>query len=87
VALVDGALVLYVERGGHGIFIEEAAAAGEGLRRAVDALASRLSASRSPPVQVQRVNGLLLAQSPWMGPLIAAGAERMAGELRIGRGY
>jgi hypothetical protein len=36
---------------------------------------------------VQRVNGLPLAQSPWMGPLIAAGAERMAGELRIGRGY
>ena len=87
VALVDGALVLYVERGGHGIFIEEAAAAGEGLRRAVDALAGRLSASRSPPLQVQRVNGLPLAQSPWMGPLIAAGAERMAGELRIGRGY
>ena len=84
VCLVEGALVIWVEKGGRSAAVDPAVE-GATLRRALDGLAG--ATVRGPPLRLGKVNGLSIGESPLLAALIAAGAEREGSALRIGRGY
>ncbi|MCC3769483.1 ATP-dependent helicase [Streptomyces sp. UNOC14_S4] len=90
VVLVDGALALYVERGGKTLLAwpqqesaEEATADDAGLREAAAALADAARAGALGTVTVERVNGSPALSSP-LGPLLeTAGFHATPRGLRL----
>ncbi|WP_449476263.1 ATP-dependent helicase [Streptomyces abikoensis] len=90
VVLLDGALALYMERGGKTLLAwpqQEGAASAEaddaGLREAAEALAGAARAGALGTVTVERVNGTSALSSP-LGPLLeAAGFHATPKGLRL----
>ncbi|MDN3241479.1 ATP-dependent helicase [Glycomyces tritici] len=80
VVLVDGALVLYLERGGKTLLAWPAEASAEGdhdarLRAAVEALAEAARGGATGPLSIERVNDDPALSAP-LGPLLEAAGFR-----------
>ncbi|MEH6378136.1 DEAD/DEAH box helicase, partial [Streptomyces sp. KLMMK] len=90
VVLLDGALALYMERGGKTLLAwpqqegaETADADDPGLREAAEALAGAARAGALGTVTVERINGAAALSSP-LGPLLeAAGFHATPKGLRL----
>jgi ATP-dependent Lhr-like helicase len=81
VVLVDGELVVYVERGGRTLlsFVDDPAV----LQPAADALALAVHAGQLGRLQVERADGAPVADSPLAGALAAAGFHATPRGLRL----
>ena len=81
VVTVDGALVVYVERGGRTLlsFTDEAAS----LQPAADALALAVRAGQLGRLQVERADGSSVLGSPLADALAAAGFRATPRGLRL----
>jgi ATP-dependent Lhr-like helicase len=75
VVLVDGHLVLYVERGGRGV-LRLAELEGPALEEAMRALADAVSAGRLAKMGVEKVDGEPVIGSPHEEALLGAGFSR-----------
>ena len=84
--LVDGALVLYLERGGRTLTAwpaSESAEADAALRAAVDALADAARSGATGPLSIERVNDASALSSPLAPLLEAAGFRPTHKALRL----
>ncbi|MFI5254941.1 MAG: ATP-dependent DNA helicase, partial [Candidatus Limnocylindrales bacterium] len=73
VVLADGRPILYLERGGRSILTLPAAADPEAAHEAVGALARLVAEGRLRSLEVGRVDGLAVADSPLRDAFGAAG--------------
>jgi ATP-dependent Lhr-like helicase len=80
VVLVDGRLILYVERGGKTLL---SFGAEEDLRPAVDALASAVREGALGKLTVERADGTSIVESPLAAALEAAGFHPTPRGLRL----
>lgn len=83
VVLLDGAAVLFVERGGRSVVTFSAVP--ESLRAATQALAEAVHNGRCPPLTVERVDGRPVAETPLARALTDAGFVPTPRGLRIRR--
>ena len=75
VVLVDGAPVLYLERGGRSLLTFPAGDRLDALERGLSALAGWITSDRRRRVSVERVNGEPVFESPLERPLADAGFQ------------
>ncbi len=76
VVLVDGEAVLYLERGGKSLQTLPAFATAEAAARALGALRQLLADGRVRALQIERVDGVAVADSPHLDALAGAGFQR-----------